>query len=297
MYHIVYKTTNNLNGYIYIGIHSTNNIDDGYIGSGVRFSKEVSKIGKEHFTREILHYYDTREEALNKEREIVNKDFVLREDTYNSAIGGKGGTVGMIQVKHKDDQFEMYDKVKVFTIYNDDPRYLSGELVPSCKGFITVKDKEDNTFQVSVNDPRYLSSELFPLWKGKKHKEETKIKIGLKTSKSQKGTGNSQFGTMWITNEIENKKIKKYQEIPKGWRKGARYSKQKYCSNCNCEISNKNKTGLCKECKIKDRISKYPPYEELLNLVSKMNYIDVGKVYGVSHTKVCKWLKYYKNNE
>ena len=31
---------------------------------------------------------------------------------------------------------------------------------------------------------------------------------------------NSQFGTCWITDEIENKKIKKINPIPNGWRLG-----------------------------------------------------------------------------
>ena len=55
---------------------------------------------------------------------------------------------------------------------------------------------------------------------GKNHKEETKQKIGLKNSIKQKGIKNSQYGTMWITNGIENKKIKKETVIPEGWYKG-----------------------------------------------------------------------------
>ena len=36
----------------------------------------------------------------------------------------------------------------------------------------------------------------------------------------QQGMKNSSFGTMWITNGIENKKIKKTNTIPAGWEKG-----------------------------------------------------------------------------
>ena len=57
-------------------------------------------------------------------------------------------------------------------------------------------------------------------WTGKKHSEETKEKM----SESKKGTGceekNSQYGTIWITNEIENIKINKSDSIPSGYRKG-----------------------------------------------------------------------------
>ena len=33
-------------------------------------------------------------------------------------------------------------------------------------------------------------------------------------------TKNSQFGTMWITNKVVNKKIKKTEQIPEGWYRG-----------------------------------------------------------------------------
>ena len=58
-----------------------------------------------------------------------------------------------------------------------------------------------------------------PNWSGKTHKEETKRKIGLANS-VYTGSANSQFGTMWITNGVENKKIKKLDFIPEGWYKG-----------------------------------------------------------------------------
>lgn len=60
-----------------------------------------------------------------------------------------------------------------------------------------------------------------PDWTGKKHKQETKDKIGKKLSIAQAGSKNSQFGTMWITNGIQNKKVKKTVDfIPEGWYKG-----------------------------------------------------------------------------
>ena len=60
-------------------------------------------------------------------------------------------------------------------------------------------------------------------WTGRKHKEESKKKIGEKNSIKQIGEKNSQFGTCWITNGIENKKIKKEEinyYLCNGWCKG-----------------------------------------------------------------------------
>ena len=46
-------------------------------------------------------------------------------------------------------------------------------------------------------------------WTGRKHKEESKKKIGEKNSIHQQGSKNSQYGTCWITNGEIDKKIKK----------------------------------------------------------------------------------------
>jgi hypothetical protein len=71
LYNIVYETTCSINGQIYVGVHSTNDIDDGYLGSGARFEMAVKKYGKEAFSRKILYNYDTIEAAYLKEEEIV----------------------------------------------------------------------------------------------------------------------------------------------------------------------------------------------------------------------------------
>lgn len=49
IYHIVYETTNLINGKIYRGVHSTNNINDGYLGSGIKFGRALKKYGKSNF--------------------------------------------------------------------------------------------------------------------------------------------------------------------------------------------------------------------------------------------------------
>jgi hypothetical protein len=57
-------------------------------------------------------------------------------------------------------------------------------------------------------------------WIGRNHRPETLQK--MKNSKVNHGIGesNSQYGTCWITNDIENKKIKKTDSIPMGWKLG-----------------------------------------------------------------------------
>ncbi len=86
---IVYKTTNLVNGKIYVGIHDENScVKEFYFGSGNLLKKAIKKYGKENFSREILFEYETLESAIEKEIEIVNEDFIKRKDTYNITIGG-----------------------------------------------------------------------------------------------------------------------------------------------------------------------------------------------------------------
>lgn len=108
MNYIVYKTTNLINGKIYVGVHRTNpDIFDGYIGCGVThkdkkkkqlkgFPAAVRKYGYENFKRETLFVFpDTEEgklEAYKKEEEIVNIEFVKNPNTYNIIRGGTACT-------------------------------------------------------------------------------------------------------------------------------------------------------------------------------------------------------------
>lgn len=101
--YIVYQTINIVNNKIYVGVHKTKNPDifDGYIGNGVNinypstyinpkypFQYAVKKYGTSNFKRSILFIFSDEKEAYTKELEIVNKEFVLRKDTYNCILGG-----------------------------------------------------------------------------------------------------------------------------------------------------------------------------------------------------------------
>lgn len=92
MYYYLYKTTNLVTGKFYIGVHKTEKeFDDKYYGSGLYIQRAIKKFGKENFKIEVIQYCDSEEEAYSLEKEIVNEEFIKREDTYNMKIGGKGG--------------------------------------------------------------------------------------------------------------------------------------------------------------------------------------------------------------
>ena len=94
MHYLIYKITNNLNGKFYIGKHQTEDLNDGYMGSGLNIKRAIKKYGAENFTKEIL--FDVYGEDLMNllEEAIVDDAFVSRPDTYNIAVGGQGGYLG-----------------------------------------------------------------------------------------------------------------------------------------------------------------------------------------------------------
>jgi len=89
-YHYIYKTTNLLNGRYYYGMHSTNNLDDNYLGSGTYLRRSIKKYGKENFNREIIEFCKTRRELKSRETEIVTLQEVANRNCYNAARGGMG---------------------------------------------------------------------------------------------------------------------------------------------------------------------------------------------------------------
>jgi hypothetical protein len=94
-YNYFYKIVNKINGHFYYGIHSTDDLNDGYMGSGSRLHTAYKKYGVENFYKEILRFFDSRKEATEYEAEVVNEELVYCDDCYNVARGGEiGNTIG-----------------------------------------------------------------------------------------------------------------------------------------------------------------------------------------------------------
>lgn len=190
-YHFIYKTTNLLNNKFYVGMHSTNDLIDGYLGSGKRLRRSLVKYGIENFKCEILEYHNDRKSLAKREREIVNLELINEELCLNLMIGGEGGR-GFIS----DEQ----------------QRYRS-----HCGGVANSKRlKDDDIFRKKHSErvskimkQNHKDGKIkYDTFTGKKHTDDSKNKMRLFASK-QIGEKNHQFGTIWVTNGVENKKIKK----------------------------------------------------------------------------------------
>jgi len=109
-FYTIYKTTNLTNGKIYIGQHTTTNLNDKYMGSGIELNKAIKEEGVENFKKEILFIFDNKSDMIAKEIELVNDEFRKREDTYNITLGGCG--FGMLGVKLRPRSPEYIEKQK-----------------------------------------------------------------------------------------------------------------------------------------------------------------------------------------
>ena len=187
----VYKTTNLVNGKFYIGVHKTNNPHDDYLGSGKLLKRAIEKYGVENFKKEIVALAEDADTAFLKEAELVTREMVDSDLCYNLKLGGEGGF----------DYINSKEGLNNTSTTSENKRI--GGLAFMKKYGKMPRPKEPYPYS----------------FKGKQHKEESKKKMSVAASK-RTGKKNSQFGTMWITNGSENRKIKKTASIPEGWRRG-----------------------------------------------------------------------------
>lgn len=208
-YHYLYKTTNLLNGKFYIGMHSTNNLDDGYMGSGERLRKSLKKYGKENFHFQIIEMLPDRNSLKNKEKEVVNEQLINNPLCMNLVYGGEGGYISPEGTKKGRKKTDEILKQK----YGEDFRKIISK---NYYNSLTDQDRQLLTEKIKKGQ-KNKNFDHGSTFRGKKHTEKSKEKISISKKGKFIGEHNSQFGTCWITNGFENKKINKKDNIPNGW--------------------------------------------------------------------------------
>lgn len=93
----IYKTTNLINGKIYIGKRVYRKKDDNwYLGSGIYLNKSIKKYGRKNFKKEILEWCNDKKHLCEREIYWI-KEFNATnlKIGYNLSLGGDGGNVGV----------------------------------------------------------------------------------------------------------------------------------------------------------------------------------------------------------
>jgi group I intron endonuclease len=85
---IIYKTTNLVNGKIYIGKDKHNN--EKYLGSGKILKQAINKYGRENFVKEVIEVCEDEKIWLEREIHWISYFNSIKEG-YNIALGGNGG--------------------------------------------------------------------------------------------------------------------------------------------------------------------------------------------------------------
>lgn len=205
-FHFIYRTTNLINGRYYLGMHSTNRIDDGYLGSGKRLYYELNKYGRDSFKFEILEQFNSREELVQAEINLITEQDLENPNCLNLKQGGSGGFTREASLRGS-----IKGNAKHIERLRQDNKYLQNKVTQLTTGFLKKWE----------TDEKYREESLKRLsFKGKKHSLETIKKMKESHKGVGKGDKNSQYGTCWITNEIQNRKIFKGDLIPEGWRLG-----------------------------------------------------------------------------
>lgn len=210
MYHYIYCIENLINGKVYVGKHSTDDMNDSYMGSGTRLQAAIKKHGIENFRKYVLMTCVSSEEAFEFERLIVNEQFIQDENTYNLTEGGNGFSPGSKRAT------EAGRKGGINSTASDETRAKKARL---CGEINRRLNPERNR--------RLWRLGMFPqpTFKGKKHSDSAKHAIGVANAISQRGERNSQHGTVWIFHPQMKiaKKIRRHELeafLAEGWIKG-----------------------------------------------------------------------------
>lgn len=185
-------------------MHSTCDLDDGYMGSGRYLRRSIRKYGINNFKKEILEFFETRELLIEAEKLVITSDMLNDTMCMNLMRGGEGGYVSK---EHYQITSKIGGEIHANKMKND----------AEYRAKVTKIAREN--FKKARAEGKLKTSKRFT---GLTHNENSK-KLMSEKAKQRTGNKNSQYGTCWITKDDVNKKIKKEKLetfINEGWVKG-----------------------------------------------------------------------------
>ena len=215
-YNFVYKITNNINGDYYYGVHSTNNLNDGYLGSGKRINRSINKYGKENFTREIVQFFSRKKCAYSLEAAIVTSELIKDPHCLNLSIGGFGGNTyaGFTdeQLKEIGAKISKANKGKKYGPFTEEHRQNISKSRLGKTSWMKGKHPSDETRQKMRENHKDQSGDKNPMYR--KNAEDFMTPEAIKLKRAR-----------------QSKNIKEYYKNPDNRKKCAKGALGKKCIN------------------------------------------------------------------
>ena len=183
-YHFIYKTTNLVNGNYYYGLHSTNNLNDGYLGSGRRLRYSINKYGKINHTRQIIEFCKNRKELILKEKEIVNLNEIAKIKCMNISVGGAPTTFHSLSIRKRMSESHkgkiLSDKIKKKMSESHKGKLIPNETKEKIRNSLLGKSlTEERKQKISKTKKETLQHKENHSMFGKYHNDTTKLKMSL----------------------------------------------------------------------------------------------------------------------
>ena len=211
--HYIYLTTNTINGMKYIGKHY-GELDDSYLGSGKELKKEITKYGKEHFTKSIL--FISKDDLENSEKEkqfIALYNAVSNPLFYNIHEGGCGGNTTAGYTSEEKEALRR----KLSEVNRGKKNGMYGKHhSEETKAFLSYwAEFERNNSPYRTEEFRQKISEKTKGSNngmyGKKHTEESKQKMSINSKGKTAGEKNGMYGKSG-DKALNGKRIEMYDE-------------------------------------------------------------------------------------
>lgn len=248
-YYFIYLSKNMLTSKCYIGWHATNNLNDGYMGSGKMLKRSIKKNGEEKFITGILEF-GKKENILEKEIYWISKLNTISPNGYNLTGGGDGGNTYELLSEQEKLEFRKKssenNKGRKRTQETKDKISESNNGVTRNKGILKSNDHkeklsnawEKRKIEYPVSNEtkeKHRQNQL-----GKNHSNETKEKIGIANSNR-------------IWKEESKEKISKANKGSKRSKETIEKMKKKYkCIYCGKEMNKSNLSRYHNDnCKLK----------------------------------------------
>lgn len=210
-YFTIYQITNLINGKIYVGKSKTKNLLNDYLGSGKLLHLAYKKYGLENFEKKYLYFLTSENEMNNKEAEIVNEDFVARNDTYNMKLGGDGSW------SYINEQRKLWT--------DEEKKQYAEKMATKVSKYTQSEERRELSRQTRIK--------VNKSYKGKKRPEVSNgmTKDGKqRISKLMSGKNNPMYNKTWVINPLTKQKLiwDKVSKIPDNFVTLQEYSEIKH---------------------------------------------------------------------